>query len=73
MPHSAAGSDARVTYSVDHGHTFDAAPTVRVAGPGGTLKTLPAPPTAYTHVRWTLLGAVAPGASVRVACEVKVN
>ena len=74
LPHSITGSDqARVTYSVDRGRTFDAAPTVRVAGPGGTVKTLPAPPTAYTHVRWTLLDPVAPGASVRVACEVKVN
>ena len=74
LPHSITGSDdARVTYSVDRGRTFDAAPTVRIAGPGGIIQTLPAPPTAYTHVRWTLLGPVAPGASVRVACEVKVD
>ena len=74
LPHSVLGSDqARVTYSVDQGRTFDAAPTVRVAGPGGTVKTLPAPASAYTHIRWTLLGPVVPGASVRVSCEVKVN
>ena len=72
VAHSATG-DAQVTYSVDNGHTFDAAPVVRVAAPGGVVRTVPAPPEAYTDVRWTLTAPVAPGSAVRGSGAVKVG
>ena len=70
---SASGGDVRVTYSVDNGHTFDSAPVVRVLAPGGAVRTVPAPAGAYTDVRWTLTGAVAPAATIQVSYEVKVG
>lgn len=55
--------DVTVEYSIDGGATFVTHPTVVVEVDGERVER-PAPPEAYTHVRWTVKGWVAPGAQV---------
>lgn len=55
--------DVTVEYSADGGKTFAANPTVTEVVDGRRVQK-PASPAQYTHVRWTVRGAVAPGASV---------
>ena len=55
--------DVTVEYSVDGGKTFAASPTVTEVVAGRRVQK-PASPAQYTHVRWTVRGSVAPGASV---------
>ncbi|MEE3717212.1 hypothetical protein V2H45_10680 [Tumidithrix elongata RA019] len=43
---------ATVTYSIDGSKTFVAKPTVTVQRADGVIEVRPAPPEAYTHVRW---------------------
>ena len=49
---SAVGPGAEVSYSVDGGHTFLAAASLRVRGPDGQPR--PAVAADYTHIRWQL-------------------
>lgn len=54
LAHSADGeadSGAQVAYSLDGAH-FSVLPTRTVTGPDGVAQTLPAPPEAYTALRW---------------------
>lgn len=60
---SSTRNDARLEYSIDGGRTFSAQPVVEVVVDGRTVRR-PAPPEQYTHVRWTVDGWVAPGATV---------
>lgn len=55
---SASGPGARIDFSVDGGRTFATARQLRVAGEADK----PAPPHSYTHIRWRLRHALAPGA-----------
>lgn len=59
----ASRADARVEYSVDGGRTFAAQPMETVVV-DGRREQRPAAPEKYTHVRWTVGGEVAPGATV---------
>lgn len=52
-----------VEYSIDAGASWSERPVVEVEV-DGRLVTRPAPPEAYTHVRWTITDAVSPGAQV---------
>lgn len=45
-------SQAEITYSIDQGKTFEAAPKIKVTQKDGTVIERPAPPEAYTHIRW---------------------
>ena len=49
---SAVGPGARVSYSVDGGHSFDDAENLKVRGVDGRLR--PAVAADYTHIRWQL-------------------
>jgi uncharacterized repeat protein (TIGR01451 family) len=57
---SAAGPAAIVTFSVDGGRTFAPANALTVNVEGLTQ---PAQPAQYTHIRWQLRNALAPGAT----------
>jgi uncharacterized repeat protein (TIGR01451 family) len=57
-----ADRPVRVEFSID-GKSYSAQPTIAVAQDGKTVEQ-PAPPERYTHVRWTVLGSLAPGAKV---------
>ncbi len=69
---SAAGSRARITYSIDGGKTFTANPTIEVIRTDGTVEKKPAPASRYTHIRWTFEGAIAPSA-LQASYQVKVR
>ncbi|MDB4951102.1 MAG: conserved repeat domain protein [Gemmatimonadetes bacterium] len=60
---TASRPDALVEYSVDGGKTFSAHPMETVVVDGRPV-TRPAAAERYTHVRWTVEGAVAPHATV---------
>ena len=55
--------DVVVDYSIDGGESWSAAPTVQVQE-GDRTVSRPAPADAYTHVRWTITGAVPADATV---------
>lgn len=61
-----------MTYSINGGRTFAAAPTVQVRV-NGKSESRPAPTEAYTHVRWTLTSPLAAGATAKVEYQVKVR
>ena len=55
--------DVAVEYSADSGKTFAASPTVTEVVAGRRVQK-PASPAQYTHVRWTVRGSIAAGATV---------
>jgi len=55
--------DVTVEYSADGGKTFAATPMVTEVVDGKRVQR-PAAPEQYTHVRWTVQGSLAPGATV---------
>jgi uncharacterized repeat protein (TIGR01451 family) len=55
--------DVAVEYSPDGGKTFAATPLVTEVVDGKRVQR-PASPEQYTHVRWTVQGSIAPGATV---------
>jgi len=55
--------DVAVEYSTDGGKTFAATPLVTEVVDGKRVQR-PATPEQYTHVRWTVQGSIAPGATV---------
>lgn len=55
--------DVVIDYSIDGGQTYAARPMVVEIVDGERVER-PAPPEAYTHVRWTVRGAVSSGAMV---------
>jgi uncharacterized repeat protein (TIGR01451 family) len=61
------------TYSIDNGKTYSPNPTIQIRLANGNLETQPAPANAYTHVRWELNEAIAPGQSTSVSYQVKVR
>jgi len=64
--------DARVEYSADGGRTFSAQP-MEEAVVDGRAVTRPVPAERYTHVRWTVGGALAPGATVVAEYDARVS
>ena len=70
---TASNQAAQLTYSIDDGHTFVAAPVVQVKLPNGTVETRPAPAEAYTHIRWSLPGLLAAKAPVNAEYQVNVR
>lgn len=60
VPNSASGPSVDITFSVDGGLSFKSSKDLTVALPtGGTRAALPQD---YTHLRWQLRNALAPGA-----------
>jgi len=60
--------DARLEFSADGGRTFSARPMEEVDG-----ERRPVPAERYTHVRWTIDGSVAPGATVTAEFDARVD
>jgi len=60
---AAAAQSVRIEYSIDRGASYTAHPVV-VEVVSGRRVEQPAPPAMYTHIRWTVLGSVVPGAQV---------
>ena len=60
LAQSAAGPAAEVTFSIDGGATFASARALTEVTPEG--KSVPVPTERYTHIRWRLRHALAPGA-----------
>lgn len=65
--------NAAVTYSIDNGKSYTTTPMVQVKLANGQIATQPAPASAYTHLRWQLNGAIAPGQSTSVSYQVMVR
>ncbi|HEX2189402.1 MAG TPA: hypothetical protein VHG51_10915, partial [Longimicrobiaceae bacterium] len=63
-------ADARAEYSADGGATFSAQPTEEVVVEGRRVRR-PVSPERYTHVRWTVDGWVAPGATVAAELDAR--
>ncbi|HXI04401.1 MAG TPA: hypothetical protein VNI57_14610 [Candidatus Saccharimonadales bacterium] len=74
LPGSIVAGNADVTVSVDGGRSFVPFPaTLQVAGMGGSPVTKPAPADAYTHIRWTARGSMAPGETRTASFKVVVK
>jgi uncharacterized repeat protein (TIGR01451 family) len=73
VPGSVTGSrdDLQIDYSVDAGSTWSPDPRIEVEVDGETVLR-PAPAEAFTHVRWTVTGAVNPGAQVTARFRARV-
>lgn len=54
--------DVRIEYSIDGGTSFHAQPMIEVVEDGRKVQR-PAAPESYTHIRWTVLSSLNPGAS----------
>ena len=68
----AAGSS--MFASLDGAKTWVAFPaTVEIRAEDGSVRRQPAPAEAYTHLRWSLPGAIAPGASRNVSFKVRIR
>lgn len=64
--------DARAEYSADGGRTFSAQPMEEVVVDGQRVRRA-VPAERYTHVRWTVDGNVAPGATVVAEFDARVG
>ena len=73
VPGSVTGSraDLLIEYSIDGGSSWSERPEVDV-DVAGQSERRPAPAEAYTHVRWTVTGAVNPGAQVTARFRARV-
>ena len=69
---AASDSNADITYSIDGGETFVAEPTINITLEDGTIEERPAPPQAYTHVRWNF-PLVTPEVGATAMYEVQVQ
>lgn len=67
------GSNVAVTYSIDGGKSFVANPTIKVKLPNGQTETRPAPPEAYTHVRWIFSETLKPSVAFNSSYQVRVR
>ena len=67
----ASRDDARAEYSADGGRTFSAQPMEEVVVEGRRVRR-PVAPERYTHVRWTVDGWVAPGATVTAEFDARL-
>jgi uncharacterized repeat protein (TIGR01451 family) len=66
VPGSVRGEHATISFSVDGGKTWSSKPSeLTVTNPDGSKR--PATPRDYTHIRWVLDGALAPGAKGSVS------
>ena len=68
---SALPESAAITFSVDGGKTFAAPETLTVTGGDG--KERPAVAEDYTHIRWLITEALAPGATTAVEFRAKLQ
>jgi uncharacterized repeat protein (TIGR01451 family) len=67
-----ADKPVRIDYSIDSGKSYTARPTIVVVENGKRVEK-PAPREAYTHIRWTVSGPLAPGAQVTAGFQAEVS
>ena len=73
IPDSVSTAAASPSASLDGGRTWTSFPaTVRETAEDGTVRTVPAPPGSYTHLRWSLDGALPPGETRDLSFKVRV-
>lgn len=65
-------SEAEISYSIDHGETFVAEPTIKITQEDGTVVEAPAPADVYTHIRWKF-PTVTPELGAKAMYEVQVQ
>jgi uncharacterized repeat protein (TIGR01451 family) len=71
---SATGeSGSTVTYSIDGGKTYATQPVVQERQPDGSVKTVPAPVSMYTEVRYEWSDALAAGGKLSASYKVRVK
>ena len=70
---ASAEGGSTVTYSIDGGRTFSTQPVVEQAQPDGTVKTVPAPVSMYTEVRYEWTDALAAGGKLTASYKVRVK
>lgn len=70
---TATQSEAALTYSIDNGKTFAANPMVQITLSDGRTEMQPAPPEAYSHLRWTFDKSIAPKNRLEVTYDVRVR
>ncbi len=70
---ASVNSDAKISYSINGGKSFVENPTIEATLPNGKVKTLPAPATAYTHIRWKFDQSIAAKTTVKGIYEVQVR
>jgi uncharacterized repeat protein (TIGR01451 family) len=68
-----AGGSVRVTYSIDGGKTFTAAPIIAEKQADGTMKQQPAPVSMYTQVRYEWADPLAAGGHLSASYQVRVK
>ena len=65
--------DMAVEYSIDGGDTFSGQPTIVVEDEHGRKRTVPAPASLYTTIRWTWNAPIPSGDSASVFYQVQVR
>jgi uncharacterized repeat protein (TIGR01451 family) len=68
-----SGPDLTVEYSIDGGNTFSPQPTIVVEGEDGRKRSVPAPASLYTTIRWTWNDPIPSGDSASVFYQVQVR
>lgn len=68
-----SGPGLMVEYSIDGGKTFAQQPTIVVEGEDGEKRSVPAPASRYTTIRWTWNSPIPPGDSASVFYQVQVR
>jgi uncharacterized repeat protein (TIGR01451 family) len=68
-----SGPSLMVEYSIDGGNSFSQQPTVVVEGEDGKKRSVPAPASLYTTVRWTWDSPIPSGDSASVFYQVQVR
>ena len=71
LDNTAEGKGTRIDFSVDQGQTFAAANQLKIKDAEG--KEQPASAADYTHIRWTIEGALQNGAKGSVSFKAKVK
>jgi uncharacterized repeat protein (TIGR01451 family) len=69
---AAADQPVRLEYSIDGGKSYAAQPMIEVVENGNKVEKS-APQEMYTHVRWTVLGSLAPAAKVIAEFRAQVS
>ncbi|OIP72180.1 MAG: hypothetical protein AUK48_11460 [Oscillatoriales cyanobacterium CG2_30_44_21] len=69
----ASADNASVDFSIDGGKSFSPKPVVRVRGRDGKVVERPAPPEAYTHVRWNFGETLSANSRTQVSYQVRVK
>lgn len=68
---SAAGDGTRIEFSIDHGKTFAPPEQLKIKTAQGYERLATA--ADYTHIRWTILGELGPGAKGLVSYKARVK